>query len=201
MTLLIAIELDVRPTRIGRREDPIMTRTLRRMRLLLVLFVALALPVEGARADGEEGVELIGVDEVRRLQATPRRLLLVDVRSAEELGHADQRGLECAPDGAGTALCRDPARGPRRPVLSVPDSPGQCGLEVPGAKRVPQHEGAPRGHPRVAPEGIPRRGPAARRDRASTILSRYPRTGAVARGGEAVAALNLASRFVRAGRV
>jgi len=70
---------------------------LRRMRLLLVLFVALALPVEGARADDEEGVELIGVDEVRRLQATPRRLLLVDVRSAEEFQDTRIKGASNVP--------------------------------------------------------------------------------------------------------
>ena len=55
-----------------------------RWRLVAVLLVTLALPIAETRADGEEGVEFIGVEEVRQLQSTPRRLVLVDVRSADE---------------------------------------------------------------------------------------------------------------------
>ena len=49
----------------------------------LALILAVALPAT-ASAAGEEGVEVIGVDEVRQLQSTPRRISIVDVRSAEE---------------------------------------------------------------------------------------------------------------------
>ena len=51
--------------------------------IALALTLAAALPTF-ALAAGEEGVEVIGADEVRRLQSTPRRILIVDVRSAEE---------------------------------------------------------------------------------------------------------------------
>ena len=49
----------------------------------LAFTLALVLPVT-AHAHGEDGVEVIGVDEVRQLQSTPRRILIVDVRSADE---------------------------------------------------------------------------------------------------------------------
>lgn len=49
----------------------------------LALTLAVALPAT-ASAVGEEGVEVIAVDEVRQLQSTPRRISIVDVRSAEE---------------------------------------------------------------------------------------------------------------------
>jgi len=57
--------------------------------MMLRLIVALTLAIELALAAvafaaGEEGVVLIGVDEVRRLQQTPRRILIVDVRSPSE---------------------------------------------------------------------------------------------------------------------
>lgn len=46
------------------------------------------LPLTGARADEMVGLEFIGVDEVWRLQQTPRRFLLVDVKSADEFREA-----------------------------------------------------------------------------------------------------------------
>ncbi len=51
--------------------------------IALALALAVALPA-AAIAAGEEGVELIGADELRRLQSTPRHILIVDVRSVEE---------------------------------------------------------------------------------------------------------------------
>jgi hypothetical protein len=58
---------------------------LRRRELILGLGVLLAgtRPTPAA-ATGEEGVELVGVDEVRKLQQSPRRPLLIDVRTADE---------------------------------------------------------------------------------------------------------------------
>jgi len=49
----------------------------------LALAVLLAAPGSAA-ADGEEGVTFIGVDELRVMQSSPRRITIVDVRSAEE---------------------------------------------------------------------------------------------------------------------
>jgi len=62
-----------------------------------VLGAALAvLPVVGAGAD-EVGLEFIGAEEVRRLQQTPRRLLIVDVRSAEEFRETHIKGAVNVP--------------------------------------------------------------------------------------------------------
>jgi hypothetical protein len=53
-----------------------------------------------AAADGEEGVDFIGADEVRRVQQSPpRRLLLVDVRSSEEFQDARIAGAVNVPLG------------------------------------------------------------------------------------------------------
>ena len=70
--------------------------------MTLRLIVALTLVVELALAAvafaaGEEGVVLIGVDEVRRLQQTPRRILVVDVRSPEEFQDSRIKGAVNVP--------------------------------------------------------------------------------------------------------
>ena len=70
--------------------------------MMLRLIVALTLVIELALAAvafaaGEEGVVLIGVDEVRRLQQTPRRILVVDVRSAEEFQDSRIKGAVNVP--------------------------------------------------------------------------------------------------------
>ena len=55
------------------------------LRLIAIglLTAGLCLPA-AAFAAGEEGVTLIGVDELRLVAQTPRRILIVDVRSPEE---------------------------------------------------------------------------------------------------------------------
>lgn len=50
-----------------------------------------------AAADGEEGVTFIGVDELRALQSSPRRITIVDVRSADEFREARIRGAVNVP--------------------------------------------------------------------------------------------------------
>jgi len=70
--------------------------------MMLRLIVALTLVIELALAAvafaaGEEGVVLIGVDEVRRLQQTPRRILVVDVRSPEEFQDSRIKGAVNVP--------------------------------------------------------------------------------------------------------
>ena len=67
-------------TRLGKENSPMSGGV---VGLALLLAVGLALP-SLARAGGEEDVEVIGVDEVRRLQQSPRRIVLVDVRSPQE---------------------------------------------------------------------------------------------------------------------
>jgi len=57
------------------------------MALALLLFANLPSP-PAARAAGEDGVAFIAADEVRRLQGTPNRPLLVDVRTREEFENA-----------------------------------------------------------------------------------------------------------------
>ena len=51
--------------------------------MALAVTLAMAVPAT-AIAAGEEGVEVISVDALRQLQSTPRRILIVDVRSSEE---------------------------------------------------------------------------------------------------------------------
>ena len=53
------------------------------MTLALVLVASLPRP-PAALATGEDGVAFIAADEVRRLERTPPRPMLVDVRSREE---------------------------------------------------------------------------------------------------------------------
>lgn len=63
-----------------------MWRTFHSPSMLLAL-IALAFSFgapAAAAAGGEEGVTFIGVDELRVMQSTPRRITIVDVRSAEE---------------------------------------------------------------------------------------------------------------------
>ncbi len=60
------------------------------------LALAVLLPLI-ALADGEEGVEFIGVAELRSLQSTPRRLAIVDVRSAEEFQESHIAGAVSLP--------------------------------------------------------------------------------------------------------
>lgn len=67
-----------------------------RVIVALTLVVELALAAV-AFAAGEEGVVLIGVDEVRRLQQTPRRILVVDVRSPEEFQDSRIKGAVNVP--------------------------------------------------------------------------------------------------------
>ena len=62
----------------------------------LTIAAALALPA-AVLAGGEDGVELIGVEEVRRLQQTPRRITIVDVRSAEEFQDTRIKGAVNVP--------------------------------------------------------------------------------------------------------
>jgi rhodanese-related sulfurtransferase len=52
-----------------------------------------------AAAAGEEGLEFVGVDEVRKLQQTARRPLLVDVRTADEFRDAHITGAVNIPLG------------------------------------------------------------------------------------------------------
>lgn len=55
--------------------------------LILVLVGGVPRP-PAARASGEDGVAFIAADEVRRLDRTPTRALLVDVRTREEFEQA-----------------------------------------------------------------------------------------------------------------
>jgi len=50
-----------------------------------------------AHADGEEGVAFIAADDVRRFQTSPRRMLIVDVRSAAEYQEARIAGAVNVP--------------------------------------------------------------------------------------------------------
>ncbi len=50
---------------------------------MIALVLSLGAPVS-ATAGGEEGVTFIDVDELRVLQSSPRRITIIDVRSAEE---------------------------------------------------------------------------------------------------------------------
>jgi hypothetical protein len=52
-----------------------------------------------AAATGEEGVDFIDADEVRKTQQTPRRVLLVDVRSYAEFQDARIAGAVNLPLG------------------------------------------------------------------------------------------------------
>jgi 3-mercaptopyruvate sulfurtransferase SseA len=51
---------------------------------VLVALALSALPFQRAGATGEDGVEFIAADDLRRLQQTPRRIVIVDVRSPGE---------------------------------------------------------------------------------------------------------------------
>jgi rhodanese-related sulfurtransferase len=64
--------------------------------VVLALTAALTLPAP-VFATGEEGVTLIGVDELWRLQQMPRRILIVDVRSPEEFQDARIKGAVNVP--------------------------------------------------------------------------------------------------------
>ena len=64
--------------------------------VVLALAAALTLPTP-VFATGEEGVTLMGVDELWRLQQTPRRILIVDVRSPEEFQDARIKGAVNVP--------------------------------------------------------------------------------------------------------
>jgi 3-mercaptopyruvate sulfurtransferase SseA len=73
-----------------------MAIVLRRRELILGLGALVA----GARpAAGQDAVEFVGVDEVRKLQQSPRRPLLIDVRSADEFRDAHIAGAVNIPLG------------------------------------------------------------------------------------------------------
>lgn len=79
--------------------------------LALVIELTLPAPILAA---GEEGVTTIGVDEVHRLQQTPRRIVFVDVRSAEEFQGARIKGAVNVPV---TAIERRFAEIPRQGLV------------------------------------------------------------------------------------
>ena len=71
---------------------------LRRRELILGAGALLVAPPPVA-ATGEEGVTLVGVDEVRKLQQSAQRPFLVDVRSADEFREAHITGAVNIPLG------------------------------------------------------------------------------------------------------
>lgn len=80
---------------------------------LVVMLAALAVP-GSARADGEEGVAFVGVDEVQKLQLGARRIVFVDVRSPAEFQETRIRGAVNVPL---TELERRFAEIPRQPLV------------------------------------------------------------------------------------
>jgi hypothetical protein len=65
------------------------------MRAMILTMLALAsmlAQAAPAAAHDEEGVAFIGVDELRTLQSSPRRITLVDVRTPEEFRDARIKG-------------------------------------------------------------------------------------------------------------
>lgn len=66
------------------------------MAIALVLGACAPAP-PAARATGEDGVAFLDVDEVRRLERTPPRPMLVDVRSREEFERAHILGAVSIP--------------------------------------------------------------------------------------------------------
>ena len=85
-------------------------------RLIATLIVAasvVAFPAAG-RAGGEEGVAFIGADEIRKLQLSARRIMLVDVRSAAEFQEKHIRGAVNVPL---TEIERRFAEIPREPLV------------------------------------------------------------------------------------
>jgi hypothetical protein len=78
-----------------RRSD----RMLRRRDLILGGAVVLLAGPRPAAATGEEGVTFVGVDEVRKLQQSPKRPTLIDVRTADEFRDAHITGAVNIPLG------------------------------------------------------------------------------------------------------
>lgn len=75
-----------------------MQRVFHRSRSLVLIVLALSLGAPAAAsAGGEEGVTFIGVDELRRMQSSPRLISLVDVRSADEFRDGRIKGAVNVP--------------------------------------------------------------------------------------------------------
>lgn len=74
-------------------------RTRIRMLMLGLALGVVVMHPPPAAADVEEGLglEFIGADELRRLQRTPRRILVVDVRSPEEFRESHIKGAVNVP--------------------------------------------------------------------------------------------------------
>ena len=65
--------------------------------MAIALVLGACAPLPAARATGEDGVAFLYADEVRRLERTPPRPMLVDVRSREEFEGAHILGAVSIP--------------------------------------------------------------------------------------------------------
>lgn len=68
---------------IRRRRSPMKTVFIRRAALMLVLAVVTALAADADTGD-EAGLEFVAADELRRMQSSPQRIVIVDVRTPAE---------------------------------------------------------------------------------------------------------------------
>ncbi len=69
---------------------------IRRAALALVLAVVTALAADAHTGD-EAGLEFVAADEVRTTQSSPRRIVIVDVRTADEFQDARIKGAISIP--------------------------------------------------------------------------------------------------------